>query len=262
MDYVTKWRLMSSETRSKRKARLNVSYGPSEKQTLDIFLADSPSAPVNFFIHGGYWQSFDKEDFSFVAEGMLPHDVTTVVVNYDLCPHVTMADIVEQNRRAISYLWRNAEDLHINPARVYVSGHSAGGHLVGMLLATDWPALDRALPKDLLRGGCAISGLFDLKPILLSYLNDVLRMDDEMTHRTSPVHQTYPVDAQLIVAVGAEESAQYHWQAEHFSAFWSGLGYSKVDYVSPGRNHFSIVDELSDPHSQLVRLQIDAIGSL
>jgi arylformamidase len=262
MDYLTKWRDMSAQTRATRKARLNVSYGPSDKQTLDIFFAESPSAAVNLFIHGGYWQSFDKDDFSFVAEGMIPHDVTTVVLNYDLCPHVTMADIVEQNRLAIAYLWRHAEELQINPARIYVSGHSAGGHLVAMLLATDWPALDLALPKDLLRGGCAISGLFDLKPIQMSYLNNVLRMDDQMAHSTSPIHQTYPVDAHLIIALGGDESPEYHWQAEHFSAFWSGLGYSKVDYVAVGRNHFSIVDELADPGSPLVRQQIDAIASL
>jgi arylformamidase len=261
-DYLAKWSNWSEETRAKRGGEIGVSYGPTPQEAVDIFPVGYGKSPVNLFIHGGYWQSFDKVDFSFTAEGMLAHGIASAVVNYDLCPHVSMAAIIDQNRRAVAYLWRNADRFGIDRTRIYVSGHSAGGHLVAMLLATDWSTIDPEMPRDVLRAGCAISGLFDLKPIQLSYLNDVLRMDDGMAYATSPIHQRYTVPAGLTVALGGDESDQYHWQAEIFSQLWKKLGYPLIEYKPSGLNHFSIVDELFRTDSRLVELQVKAISGL
>jgi arylformamidase len=262
MDYFNKWKEWSAVTREKHVHRLDLGYGQGENMTLDYFPADKPNAAVNVFIHGGYWQSLDKSDFSFVSEGMLGNGVASAVVNYGLCPKVTMDEITRQNRAAVAWLWRNAKDLGIDPRRIYVSGHSAGGHLVGMLLATDWPKFERDLPADLVRSGCAISGLFDLEPIRLCYLNDVLRMDAEMARRNSPITLNYPVRAPLIIAWGGLESDEYHRQAAIMRKRWSEVGYPSTDFMPPDRNHFSLVDGLKDPSSPLTKLQVEAIRRL
>jgi arylformamidase len=262
MDYFEKWKSWSAATRTNHACRRNLAYGSGEYEVLDLFPVDRPGAPVNVFIHGGYWQSLDKDDFSFVAEGMIGNGVASAVINYGLAPNVTMDEITRQNRSAIAWLWRNARELNIDPRRIYVSGHSAGGHLVGMLLATDWPKFEAGLPSDLIRSGCAISGLFDLEPIRLCYLNDVLRMDAAMARRNSPVHLTYPVHAPLIITQGGLESDEYHRQAKIMRELWDRLGYPSTGYVAPDRHHFSLVDQLKDPESALTRMQVGAINQI
>lgn len=262
LSYFERWKAWSASTRSALRCSLNLPYGASAKETLDFFPASTPDAPVNLFIHGGYWQSLDKEDFSFVAEGMVANGVSCAVVNYGLAPDVTMDEITRQNRAAVVWLWRNARELGIDPRRIYVSGHSAGGHLVGMLLATDWAAFGEGLPADLLRAGCAISGLFDLEPIRLCYLNEVLGMDADMARRNSPVYQTYKHPAALIVALGGLESNEYHRQAAMMRETWFALGYPLSDYVPMDRHHFSLVDPLHEASSHLTMMQVEAIKGL
>ncbi len=126
-------------------------FGDSPESYLDIYPANKENAPVHIFIHGGYWRALSSRDFVFIAEQLVPAGVTVVAVNYDLCPQVTMSELRQQVKSSVAWVANNAEVLNIDPNSITVSGHSAGGHLVGMLLATDWPA-EFGLPANLLKG--------------------------------------------------------------------------------------------------------------
>jgi hypothetical protein len=167
------WQDWSAAARVHLAAELDLAYGTEPTQRLDVFRAPKPNAPIYVFLHGGYWQSLDKADYSFIAEGMVPNGVMTVVPNFALAPRCGMDEIVRQTRAAIAWLGTHGRELGGDPARIYVGGHSAGGHLATMLLATDWPEFGAGLPRDLVKGVCAISALFDMEPIRLCYLNNI-----------------------------------------------------------------------------------------
>ena len=254
------WRKWSEETCRKLPCHLDLAFGPAPMEKLDILPAGpSPSgelAPIVVFIHGGYWYSLDKADYSYVAEGMRPHGVATAVNNFGLAPDTGMDEIVRQNRAALAWLWRNARKYGADPDRIYVTGHSAGGHLAVMLLATDWPAFGEGLPKDLVKGACSIGGLFDMEAIRLSYLNKTLKMSREEAARNAPLLQRYPVSAPLSLVVAVDETPEYHRQSREMAALWKSLGYP-VDLVVPQDvNHFDVVNQLRDPACDLVRLQL------
>ena len=259
--YFRKWADDSERTRESLAGKLDVSYGEHPKQTLDIFPADGTNAAINLFIHGGYWQSLDKSDFSYVARGFVPHNVTTIVINYALAPGDGMDEIVRQNRAAVAWTWKNAEAFGADRKRIHVSGHSAGGHLVAMLLATDWTDFAPGLPRDVVKTGCAISGLFDLEPIRLCYLNEVLGMDEAEAARNSPVRLSYPVPAALVIAVGALESDEYHRQAHAMETVWRNLGYPTEVMDAADLDHFTIADRLGLPDSEIVQAQLPRIRS-
>ena len=250
------WAEWGVATRSGLECRRDVAFGEAPSERLDLFPAREPGGPVYLFIHGGYWYSLDKDDYSWVAEGMTPHGATVAVNNYALAPDADMDEIVRQNRAAVAWLWRNAGDFGADRNRIYAAGHSAGGHLAAMLLATDWPAFAADLPPDPVKGACAISGLFDLEPIRLSYLNDTLRLDADMACRNSPQRLDIPCAAPLLTVVGADESAEYHRQSEEMAAKWRALGYPCEHVVPADLDHFAVVDSLIDPGAGLVRRQL------
>ena len=263
-DYVGRfaaWAEWSAATRARRSGRLDAAFGGAPSERLDVFPAegdggDGDGAPIWLFIHGGYWYSLDKSDFSYVADGMAPHGVATAVNNYVLAPHGDMDEIVRQNRAAAAWLWRHAAEFGGDPNRIYATGHSAGGHLAAMLLATDWPAFGADLPPGLVKGACAISGLFELEPLRLSYLNDTLRLDAAMAARNSPALLDYPRPASLFVVVGEDESDEYHRQSRDMAAKWRRLGHPCAELVPKDLDHFAIVDSLIDPDADLVRRQL------
>ncbi|HUJ21539.1 MAG TPA: alpha/beta hydrolase [Bryobacteraceae bacterium] len=250
------WREWSAETRVHRSAELDLAYGPEPSQRLDVFHAAKPGAPIYVFLHGGYWQSLDKADYSFIAEGMAPNGVMTVIPNFALAPHFGMDEIVRQTRAAIAWLWTHGRDHGGDPARLYVGGHSAGGHLATMLLATNWPEFGARLPRDLVKGVCAISALFDMEPIRLCYLNDTLGMTRAVAERNDPLHQHYPVAAPLTIVLGDDESEEYYRQAVAMASRWSKLGYPLEMWLEQGRDHFDVVNDLRNPAADLVRAQL------
>ena len=255
------WARMSEKTRDKLSAssQIDVPYGSSPMEKLDIFPAIKRDAPIYVFIHGGYWYSLDKSDYSYVAEGMLPHDFTTIVINFDLAPNVSMTEIVNQNRRAFNWIYQNAKEFGGDPEQIYASGHSAGGHLVAMVMATDWQDITKS-DKKLLKGGCAISGLFDLLPIQRSYLNKTLKMTGQEAKQNSPLHLNYDYSAPLLLISGEYESEEYRRQTHEMYNCWEELGYQSEILVGKKLNHFNIVDNLIDPDSQFVIEQLRHFG--
>ena len=222
--------------------RSAVAYGPTPSETLDIFPAEKLCSPIHIFFHGGYWHSLTSRDFAFVAEGLVRNGITAVLVNYALCPSVNIDEIVRQSRAAAAWTFRNAEGFGGNPERISVSGHSAGGHLTGMLLSTDW-GKKYGLPPNLIKGFLPVSGLFDLKPFPFSWLQPKLLLTSEQVLRNSPVFLKLVYTPNVMVAVGADESDEFQRQSKNYTIFLQKHGVP-AEYLSmPGKNHFNIIHD-------------------
>ena len=245
-EYFRRWAEDSAAARRTRPCRLDLRY---DVETLDVFPAERTPAPCLLFIHGGYWQALDKSDFSFLAPAFQDAGVAVAVVNYTLAPKAKLDEIVRQNRAAVAWLYRNGRDYGIDPARIHVSGHSAGGHLTAMVLATDWAAF--GLDHNPVRGACAISGLYDLEPIRLGYLNDVLGLNAAEAERNSPLHHLPKRSPPLILSVGTGETDEFLRQQADFAQAWreAGLPLSIAD--QPGDHHYEVVNRLGQPKSLL-----------
>lgn len=255
-EHFESWQRWSTEVRAALPGALDLAFGPTPAEKLDIFPAARLGAPIYVFIHGGYWYSLDKSHYSYVAQGMRPHGLATAVTNFGLAPEHDMDEIVRQNRAAMAWLWRHAAEHGGDPARIYVAGHSAGGHLAAMLLATDWPAFSPGLPRDLVKGACAIGGIFDLEPIRLSFLDAKLHLTPAQVAAHSPLRCDYPVSAPLLLIVAADESDEFHRQSREMEAFWRARGYPADLVVPSGLDHFDVVNQLNDPACGLVERQL------
>lgn len=238
---------------------LDISYGEQAGERLDIFHpvdADGPS-PVVVFIHGGYWRNKDKSDYRYLAPAYTEVGVTFVLLNYTLAPEASMDEIVRQNRAGLTWLATNVAEHGGDPDRMHIAGHSAGGHLVAMLMATDWSEL--AGRPNVVAGGTAISGLFDLEPIQKCYLNETLGMDAAEAHRNTPLHLTPSADVPLVLSLGGEETVEYHRQQDVFEATWAAELTSVNAVEMPGLNHYAVIDHLGHPGSGLYRAVMDQV---
>lgn len=257
--YFEEWERRSQHTRRHLAGELNVAYGSYSLETLDIFFSAQSNAPLLVFIHGGYWQGLDKNQFSHIADGFVPVGVATAVVNYGLAPDVNMDEIVRHNHNALAWIWRHAHKFGYDPNRIYVCGHSAGGHLAALLAATDWVSFDQALPPQLIQGICAVSGIFDLEPIRLSYLNDVLGMDAAVSKRNSPLNRLPDKRVPLILALGDLETDEFRRQTRIFAESWRSKGFP-VDIIHmAGLQHYSVVNEIARAKSPLNRAILEQI---
>lgn len=257
--FFEQYRELSEQARRTLPCKLDVAYGDRPKMTLDAFRAAKRDAPLLVFIHGGYWRALDKSDFSFPATALVPAGVSLVSLNYALAPAATLDEIVEQCRTAIAWLHGHAADLNADPARLYVSGHSAGGHLTAMMLATDWAA--RGLPADAIKGGCAISGVFDLAPILKTSINDDVRLDADMAARNSPLLHVPKAGAPLIAAVGDGETEAFLDQSRRFAEAWGARGMTAQYLPLEGFHHFDVVLELAKADSPLTQAMLAQIAA-
>ncbi len=258
-EWLSRYAAESARARTDFEARLDVPFGTHAGERLDIFPARAGGAPVHVFIHGGYWQWLDKSDFSFVARGLQPEGAAVVVVNYALIPAVGMDELVRQCRASIAWVHRHAASFGGDPNRIYVSGHSAGGDLVAMAMSTDWRAFG-GLPTDVIKAGCAISGLYDLEPIRLCYLNAVLKLTPEDARRNSPVHCAPGRSGPLLLTLGGLEGVEYHRQSETLAATWHSRKLPCQVVPMGKHDHFSIVAELEDSSSTLSRLLLRQMG--
>ena len=248
--YFARWAEDSQRARSRMSCHIDLRYGDAPGEALDLFPARKGDGSCLMFIHGGYWRSLDKRDFSFLAPALVDGGISLAVVNYDLCPKVSMDEIVRQMLRASRWLWLHAEDYGMDQDRLYVSGHSAGGHLTAMLMCAVWPVFDPQLPKDLWKGGLAISGLYDLRPILqVDWLQQDLRLDEEAALRLSPAFMPPATRAPVMTTVGGDESSEFHRQNALLGERWRAAFAGNI--AMPGSHHFSVVDGLADQKSAL-----------
>ena len=248
--HFARWAEDSARARGTMTCYLDRAYGPSPAETLDIFPARKGDGSALVFIHGGYWRSLDKRDFSYLAPAWVDAGVSLVVVNYGLCPAVSIERIVQQMLAASAWLYRHAADYGMDEERLFVSGHSAGGHLAAMMLAALWPVYDRSLPKDLYKGALAVSGVYDLRPLVqVGWVNGDLRLDEATAHELSPAFLPPATRAPLALAVGGLESSEFKRQNALLAQRWKAVLAS--DVPMPGKDHFTIVDGLAERASPL-----------
>jgi hypothetical protein len=231
---VADWEARSARLRAAHPEGMDLRYGPDERNRIDYFAARR-DGPVLAFIHGGYWQNRAKEIFSFVAEGPLAWGINVALIGYTLAPQKRLDGIVAEIRAALTWLHTAIPLLGGEKARLFVSGWSAGGHLTAM--AMDHPAV---------KGGLAISGIYDLEPMRLCYINDKLRLDEDEARRNSPG----PTEKPLFIAYGADELPELCRQSEEYS---KKLSHTTLLAV-PQRNHFTVLEELASPHGALTAL--------
>ncbi len=238
----------SRRLRAAQGRHLDLRYGPAERNRIDYFAADS-RGPVLVFIHGGYWQMRAKETFSFLATGPLAHGVHVAFVGYTLAPDIRLAGIVAEVRAAIAWLAGCVAGFGGDPARIYVSGWSAGGHLTAM-----------TLNEPTVKGGLAISGIYDLEPIRLCYLNDKLQLDAEEAHRLSPQLHVPSSSMPLIMTCGGDELPELQRQSETFAAARMNAGLPGRLVRFAGHNHFTILEGLASPDGALTALVRELVG--
>jgi acetyl esterase/lipase len=232
----------SDSLRAAQGRYLDLRYGPAERNRIDYFAADA-RGPVLVFIHGGYWQMRAKENFSFLAAGPLAHGIHVALIGYTLAPEKRLDGIVAEVRAAIAWLVERVARFGGDPARIYVSGWSAGGHLTAMTL--NEPAV---------KGGLAISGIYDLEPIRLCYVNDKLKLDADEARRLSPLLHLPRSSPPLVAACGDDELPELQRQSETFAAARVRAGLPGRLVRLAGHNHFTILDELANPAGALTTL--------
>lgn len=250
LHFAAQWKTDSEGVRARLPARLDVPYGPTLAETLDIFPAEQPGSPVLVFLHGGYWRSFSSKEFSFVAAGLRARGFTTVVVDYALCPWVSIDEIVRQARASLAWVHRYIAEHNGDPGRIAVAGHSAGGHMAMMSLLTPWQER-YGLPDDLVRAAVSISGLHDLTPLRWSYLQPSLQLDDGVIARNSPQHLVRRVAAPVLVTWGERESAEFERQGRDFAQALQAHGTQVECRPTPHAHHFNVLDGLRDAGSPL-----------
>ncbi|WP_332816366.1 alpha/beta hydrolase [Ramlibacter sp.] len=257
--HMARWTDASRRAREAFECELDIPYGDSPGERLDVFPAPQARGPVMVFLHGGYWRALDKSDHSFVAPMFQDVGACVVVPNYDLCPAVTIPQITLQMVRALAWTWKNAPTYGGDPRQITVVGHSAGGHLAAMMLACDWRRWDPELPVDVVRKGLAISGLFDLEPIRRTpFLANDLRLTPADARKASPALLPSPLGATLYAVAGAEESPEFLRQNQLIRKAW-GEPCVEVCEALPGLNHFSVLEALVEPEHRLHELALDLL---
>jgi arylformamidase len=248
----------SRRVRAQLKSWLDVPYGDTPRQVMDIFPARSGTAPVLLYVHGGYWRGGSKEDNCNFVDLFTAHGATVAVIEYDLCPQVTVTEMVEEVRSAVGWSYRNISRYGGDPARLHIAGHSAGGQLAAMALAYDWPKDD--LPREILKGAVITSGVHDLEMVMHVSINQEIRMTPEIAKANSPLLHPPVVPCPILVAVGGDEPSGWQQMSEDYYGFCKGRA-SHVDYlVVPGANHYTMSQHLADAESPLTRAILRQMG--
>ena len=253
-DQVVKRRVLNSaRTRALLGEPERAAYGPTAIEALDIFRTDRPNAPVNIFIHGGAWLRNRAADYAVQAELFVRAGAHHVILDFcnvadtggDLTP------MVEQVRRAVAWVYRNARSFGGDPNRLYLSGHSSGAHLSGCVVTTDWA--QAGLPDDLLKGALLVSGMYELEPVRLSKRSAYVTFTDAMVDDFSAMRHIDRLSTPLVLACGTYETPEFQRQTRDFYAAVKSAGKPVELLVADGYNHFELIETLSNPYSMLGR---------
>ena len=245
-----RWRRDSLALRESTACTLDLAYGTEPRHKLDLFHATNPRGTV-VFIHGGYWRSLDKADFSFVAKPFIDAGLSVAAINYRLCPAVPISEVAEDCRQALAWIIANGSTHSLPLERIALAGHSAGGHLVAMLYATDWH--QRQCDVDCIVGGMALSGVYDLEPLIQCSMNAELKLNHHTARAASPIKLESTLTVPLYLAVGANESQAFRTQSRQLSAAWPHICETPEEVANA--NHFTVVDCFAQPmHPTFLRM--------
>ena len=254
-NFVAEWAALSATARDEHPNTTTWIYDDASNQKLDIVYPAAASlseVPVQIFFHGGYWKALSRENFYFVARAFADHGIATAIVDYELIPQIDMAELIRQCRQSIAYIYQNATALGLDSSEIHISGHSAGGHIAAMCLATDWSELQQELPAQIVKSAVGVSGLYDLMPISKCFLQDDLKLTSAEVADMSPVNLTPPKAGKMHCLVGAKEGPEYFSQSENLAENWPHISQAP-DILEP-YNHFTIMSAFADPTSAPARL--------
>ncbi|WP_050478504.1 alpha/beta hydrolase [Herbaspirillum rhizosphaerae] len=259
-DIFDRWNQQAADYRNQPslQMRSNLHYGTHRLQTLDYFPVADAEAPLLVFVHGGYWRSLDKNDFSHLAEPYRQAGIAVAMINYRLAPEVDIPEIVADVRAAFAWLYRQASSFGFNAERIHVMGHSAGGHLAAMLANNDWRSA--GLPTDAIKGLCSVSGLYDLEPIRLCYLNETLQLDTMQVGQYSPLHHLPARPMPVILTAGGAESAEFHRQKSAYALALHTAGFPVQQVKLADGHHLDVIDKLADGNGELAHAIIAMAG--
>ena len=250
----------SEATRAKLKHSRDVRYGDGPQMLLDIFPAEQADAPVHVYIHGGYWRGGSKDAYSFIAEPFVEAGATMVLLEYDLCPQVTVPDIMRETREGIGWVYRHIAEYGGDPQRLYLSGSSAGGHLTARALSHRWE--EDGLPVGIIKGAVAITGVYDSEPVFYVSSNEDIRLTPDSAREISAMLHP-PLDrTPLVVAVGGAETRGWIGMSRDFFALCQERGVDCSYLEVPGTHHFSVSGQLGERGSLLGRTVLSQMGCL
>ena len=257
----TRWVKSSAEVRRRHAGLFDLAYGEASGERLDFFPAARAGAPLLIFIHGGWWRSLDKSDFSFIAPAFLNAGMNVALTNYTLAPRASIAEIVCQQLRAVAWLYRHTEQYEIDPHRIVIAGHSAGAHLAAMMMAAHWQVYDSDFPADLIKAGILLSGLYDLSPLVHTpFVNADLKLRPEDADKVSPAWISLPRKLPFITAVGGQESDEFQRQTRLIEGVWRHSHRGTISLLKA--NHLTICDDFADPSRPLCRHALELCKSL
>jgi arylformamidase len=257
-ELIARYAMRSAATRQRFKVTPAVAYGPTEDEVLDIFPAEKDAAPIHVFIHGGAWRGGGKDLYSFPGDTFVPAGATYVALNFANIPKVRLPGMADQIRRAIAWLYGNAASFGGDRNRIFVSGHSSGGHLAAVLLTTDWAALD--LPRDIIKGGVCASGIYDMHPAMLSSRRNYVTLSPAEEAALSPLAHIENLACPVGIVHGTRESPEFQRQARALVAALAAGGYRHEFAVLDGLNHFEVCDSLADSGSVLSQMALRQMG--
>jgi arylformamidase len=251
----------SEAARARLGAPERYAYGATATEGLDVYVTPRAHAPVHIFIHGGAWRAGDARNYAFLAEPFVQAGAHFVIPDFVNVTQTggALLPLVDQLRRAVAWVWRNAERFGGDPQRIHISGHSSGGHLAGVALTTDWQR-ELDLPSDVLKGGLCLSGMFDLEPVRLSSRSTYVVFDDEIEQALSPQRHLDKLRAPLIIAYGTFETPEFQRQSRDFAAAVAAAGRSAQLIVAQGYNHFEILETLGNPYGVVGRAALEQMG--
>jgi len=257
----TRWLKDSAHVRRTHAALFDLPYGEASGERLDFFPTNRSDAPLLVFIHGGWWRSLDKSDFSFIAPAYTRAGFNVALPNYTLAPEASITDIVQQQLRALAWLYRSAEKYDFDPRRIVVAGHSAGAHLTAMMMAAVWPVFAPDLPIDLVKAGILLSGIYDLEPVRhAEFVNVDLKLAEKDIAPLSPAWMPQAHAAPFITAFGGLESEEFRRQTELLGASWKTN--HRLDVALPDANHLTICDAFGESGSPLFDASVKLIAGL
>ena len=261
--YIDLSRTAKNQARERKTLLSDLHYGDKKTQCIDMYLpTNAPQHKLMVYIHGGYWQELSKEESSFAATNFQQQGFHFAVIDYTLAPDASITDIVEENRRAIAWLYHNASRLGYNPEEIYISGSSAGAHLAMMMLQTHWPEYVTGSQGNIIKGLCAVSGIYDLNPLLPTYVNEALKMDSDEAKANSPVLQPLPKPVPVIIVVGDIETAAFKRQSQMMANKLRAEGFKVQFKQIDERNHFDVILDLSDDTSWLSQHTVALMTSI